>query len=120
MAKRRQNAHGGVHACEQIGHGHPYFLGAAAQVIALTRDAHQATNALHRVVITGAIAVGARLAKTCDAAVNQFGVQGFEAGVVQAITRHVADLEVFDEDVAMHHQFFDQGLTIGLRNIARK
>ena len=30
MAQRRQNRHRGVHAGEQVGHSHAYFLGAAA------------------------------------------------------------------------------------------
>ena len=118
MAQRRQNAHGGVHAGEQVGHRHAHLLRATAQVVALAGDAHQPANALHRIVVTGAVLVGAGLAKAGDAAVDQFGVDGREAGVVQAIARHVAHLEVLDEHIAVFDQIADQLLALGLGNVA--
>ena len=78
----RQNGDCGVHASEQIGHGHPHFLGAATQIIAFSGDAHQATNALHGVIVACAFAVRAGLAKARHAAINQLGVEGAQAGVV--------------------------------------
>ena len=120
MPQGCQNANGGIHAREQIGHCHAHFLRAAAKVIALACDTHQATNALHSIVIASPIAVGACLPKACDAAIDKSRVDGLQTGVVQAITGHVTDLEVFNEDIAVRYQFKDQSLTIRLGNITRK
>ena len=114
MSQGRQNAHSGVHAREQIGHRHAYFLGAAAQVIALTGHTHQATNALNGVVVSCAIAVGTGLSKPRHAAINKAWIEDFQAVIVEPIPGHIADLEVFNEDVAVHHQFSNEGLACGL------
>jgi hypothetical protein len=120
MPQGGQNTNGGIHAREQIGHSNAYFLRATAKIIALACDTHQATNALDSIVITSPVAVRAGLSKACDAAIHKPWVDGLQTGVVQAITSHVTDLEVFNEDIAMRHQFTDQSLTIRIRNIARK
>ena len=120
MTQCGHDAHGGVHAGKQIGHGHAHLLGATAQVIALACDAHQAANALYSVVISRAITVGAGLSKTCHAAINKARVKDFETAVVQAIAGHVAHFEILDEDIAVRHQFSNQGLALWLGDIARK
>ena len=118
MAQRRQDGHGGVHAGEQVRHRHAHFLRPSADVIALAGDAHQATHALDGIVVAGALAVRPGLAETGHAAVDQTRVQRFQAVVVQAVARHVTDLEVLHEHVAMLHQVADQRLPLRLRDIA--
>jgi len=118
MPQGCQNAHGGIHACEQIGHSHAHFLRSTPQVIALTCDAHQAADTLNGIVITCPIAVGASLTKARDTAINKFWIEGLEAVVVEPISGHVPDFEVFNEDMAMHDQFANQCLALGLRDVA--
>ena len=118
MAQCGQDAHTGVHAGEQIGHGHPHFLGATTQIITFAGHAHQAAHALHGVVITSAVAVRAGLAKTGHAAIDQTGVERQQAGCIQPIAGHVADFEVLNEHIAMGHQLAHQSLAFGLGNVA--
>ena len=62
----------GVHAGEQVGHGHADLLRAAARaVVALAGHAHQAAHALHGEVVAGALAVGPGLAEAGDRAVDE-------------------------------------------------
>ena len=118
MAQCRQDRYGGVHAGEQVGHGHAHFLRATTQIVPFAGHAHQAADALHGIVVTCPLAVRAGLAKAGHAAIHQFGVQAAQAGVVQAVTGHVANLEIFNKDVAMLDQFPDQGLAFGLCDVA--
>ena len=114
----RQDGNGGVHAGEQIGHRNADFLGAAAQVVSFARHTHQATDALNSIVVACPLAVGASLAKACHAAVDQLRVHGAQAGIVQAITGHVTDLEVFHKNIAVLDQLANQALAFGLGNVA--
>ena len=117
MAQCRQNRHGGVHAGEQVGHGHAHFLRSAAQVVALTGHTHQTADALHGIVVARPLAVRAGLAKAGHAAIDQLGVQGAQAGVIQAVAGHVADLEVLHKHIAVPNQFADQRLAFGLGDV---
>ena len=115
-----QDRHRGVHPCEQVGHGHPHLLWAAAgAVVAFAGDAHQATHALHGVVVACTVAIRSGLAEAGDRAIHQPRVQAPQAGSVQAVTRHVADLEVFDHHVTACRQLQDQRAPFGLRNVHR-
>ena len=118
MPQSRQNTHSGVHAREQIGHGNPHLLGTTTQIIALACDAHQTANALDRIVIPRPVTVRASLTKACDAAINKSGVEGFQTGVIKSIAGHVANFEVLNEDVAVHHQFAYQGLAFWFGYVA--
>ena len=100
MANRRQNGHGGIHASEQIGNSNTHFLRTATNNVTFTGDAHQAAHGLNRKVIPGSFAVRAGLTITRDAAINQGGVDGLEACVVQAIAGHVPHFEVLDKHLA--------------------
>ena len=104
VAQRGEDGDRGVHAGEQVGHGDADLLRpAAGRVVgdlARPGHAHQAAHALHGVVVAGAVAVGAGLAEAGDRAVDEARVEGEQAGRVQAVARHVADLEVLDEHVA--------------------
>jgi hypothetical protein len=81
---------------------------AAGQIVALASDAHQPANALHRIVITGAILVRAGLAETSDRTDNQTGVGNLQTLCVQAIAGQIADLEVLDQNVNLAGQMPDQ------------
>ena len=117
MTQRRQNTHRGVHAGHQVGHGHADFLRPTAQVVALAGDAHQSAHALNGVVVTGTVGIRPGLTETGDRAVNDARIDGLERGVVQAVARHVADLEVLDKHIAVQRQFANQGLAGRLRNV---
>ena len=101
MANRRQNGYGGIHASEQIGNSNAYFLRTSTDSISFTCDTHQAAHGLNREVITGSLAVGTGLAKACDAAIDQAGINGFEACKVQPVAGHVADFEILDKHMAV-------------------
>ena len=119
VAQGRLNGYGGVQPGEQVGHGHADLLGAAAgQVVAFTGDAHQAAHALDGVVVAGALPVRAGLAKTRDGAVDQARVDGAQALEVQPVAGHVPDLVVLDEDMGVLHQLADEGLALGLGDVA--
>ena len=118
MAQRRQDADGGVHASEQVGHCHPDLLRAAAEVVALAGDAHQPAHALDRVVVAGTLGVGAGLAEAGQTAVDQLRIDRLEAGVIQSVARHVADLEVLDEHLAVRRQLADQLLAFRFGDVA--
>ena len=118
MAQRGQNAHRGVHAGEQVGHGHAHLLRAAAQVVALAGDAHQPAHALDGVVVAGARRIRPGLAKAGEAAVDEARVDGLQAVVIQPVARHVAHLEVLDEHLAVLGQRADQRLALGPGDVA--
>ena len=118
VAQCGQDAHRGVHAGEQIGHRHTDFLRAAIQIVALAGHAHQAAHALDDVVVARARRIGAALAKTRQAAIHQARVDGLQAGVIEPVARHVADLEVLDEHVAVLGQLAHQRLALRLGNVA--
>ena len=117
MTQRSENTDRGVHAGHQVGHSNADFLRAAAQVIALAGHTHQPAHTLNGVVVTGALGIRPGLAETGDRAVNDARIDGLQAGVVQAVARHVADLEVLDKYMAVHRQFANQGLAGRLRNV---
>ena len=115
-----QDGHCGVHAGEQIRDGHADFLRPAArQVVALTGHAHQAADALNGVVVAGALAVRAGLPEAGDRAVHQPRVERAQRRGVQAVARHVADLEVLDEHVAVQGQLADHVLPLGPCDVDR-
>ena len=109
----------GVEPGEEIGHGDADLLRATAgQVVAFAGDAHQAAHALDGVVVARALPVGAGLAEAGDGAIHQARVDGAQAFIVQPVSGHVADLEVFDEHMGVLHQFADQSLAFWLGNVA--
>jgi len=97
---------------EEVGHGHAHLLRPTPQVVALTGDAHEAACALDGVVVAGPFAVGAGLTIPRDAAIHQARIERLQGVEVQAVTCHVADLEVLDEHVAVRHQPFDDALAL--------
>src|SRR5690625_364307 len=53
LMQSAENTHGGIHASNNIGDGHPCFLWATPrQIIALARDAHQPAHTLNHKIIT--------------------------------------------------------------------
>ena len=119
VAQGGLDGHGGVQAGEQVGHGHAHLLRATArQVVAFAGDAHQAAHALDGVVVAGALAVGAGLAKAGDGAVHQAGVDGAQALEVKPVAGHVAHLVVLHEHMGVLHQLADQRLAFGLGDVA--
>ena len=110
----------GVEAGEQVGDGHADLLrSAAGAVVALSRHAHQPAHALHGVVVAGAVAVGPRLAEAGDRAIDQARLHCQQRCGIEAVARHVANLEVFDQHVALRHQAPDQRLAFGVGQIDR-
>ena len=87
------------------------------QVALLTRHTHQPTHALDCVVIPRAFGIRPGLAKAGDGAINDARVDGFQRRIVQPITRHVADLEVLDNHIAMHNKLTNQRLAFGFGNV---
>ena len=71
------------------------------------------------VVVARPFAIGTGLAEAGHAAIHQPGIQGFQRGVVQPVARHVADLEVLDEHIAMRHQLANQRLARRLAQYRR-
>ena len=81
VAQRGQDRDRRVHAGEQVGDGHADLLRpAAGAVVALAGHAHQAAHALDRVVVAGAVAVGAGLAEAGDRAVDEARLQREQRG----------------------------------------
>ena len=118
--QRCQYRAAGKHARAQVGDGHAHAHGAAAGcAIGIASDAHHAAHGLDHQVIAGAWRVRAGLAKAGHAAVNQPGVQGRQAGVIQPIVRQPADLEVLHQDVALRGHLLDDGLAFGFGHIHR-
>ncbi len=120
FVQRGQDAHGGIHAGHQVGHGDAGLLRTAArQVVAFAGDAHQAAHALDHEVVAGAAGVRAGLAEARDGAVDQAGVDFLQAVVVQAVLGQAAHLEVFHQDVALQRQFAHQFGAAGRRDVQR-
>ncbi len=120
LQQRGQDAHGGIHAGHEVGHGHAGLLRAAAgQVVAFARNAHQAAHALDHEVIPGAAGVRAGLAKAGDRAIDQTRVDGLQAFVVQAVFLQAAYFEVFHQDIALQGEFPHQLGTARRGNVQR-
>ena len=65
-------------------------------------------------VVASALGIRPVLAKAGDRAINQTGVDGLQAGVVQTVMRQTADLEVLYKNIALQGQLANQRLAFGL------
>ena len=116
----RQNRTTGVNAGKQIRQGHAHALRAAAGcAFGFAGDAHHAAHGLDHQIVTSALGVGPGLAEAGDGAINQARIECVHTGVVQTVMRQAADLEVFDQDVALQGQLLDQSLALRLGNVDR-
>jgi len=118
MAQRGQDRDRRIHAGEQVRHRHADLLrSAAGQRIGFAGDAHQPAQALHRVVVTGAVPVGAGLAEAGDRAEHQPRIERQQCRRVQTVAGQVADLVVLDHHVRATGQFPDQVLALGTGDV---
>ena len=95
------NGESGPHTGADVGHGDAHLLGVAAQIAG---DAHNAADALHNLVVGGAVAVGAVGAKAGYGAIDDGGVELLDGGVVQVETPHHIGGKVFHDDIGVGGQ----------------
>ncbi len=120
VRERGQHADGGVQAGEDVGErdahllrpGPLFALGAAG-------DAHQPAHALDQEVVAGALRVRAGLAEAGDRAVDEAGLHGQQAGVVEPVLLEAADLEVLQHDIGFHREAAHQRLAFGVGDVDR-
>ena len=109
-----------VESGEHIRHGDADLHGfATRRGVGLTGDAHQAGHPLDEEVVARALPVGARLAESGDRAVDESGVVGAERRVIQSVFFEPADLEVFDDDIALSSERSHDLLALGLGEVDR-
>jgi hypothetical protein len=90
----------------------PTFWGTAAGFfVGIAGNGHQAGHSLEDGVVARQLAIRPGLPETGDAAVNQTRVDGRQRTVIEAMTRQVANLVVFNQHIAGLHEFANDCLT---------
>ena len=110
----RQDRGGGINAGEHIGDRHAHLL---RLPLRLARHRHQTRHALDDEIIACAMRIGAGLAKSRDRAIDQFGVDRVEAGIVEPIFRQPVNLEVFDQHIGIRNQAMHDLFALGRAEI---
>ena len=120
MGDGGQDGGGGVEAGQHVGQRHADLLRPGAGLgVAAAGDRHQPAHALDQEIVAGPGRVGAGLAEAGDGAIDQAGVDGAQAVVVEPVRLEAAHLEILDDDVAVGSQAVDQVLAAGLGEVDR-
>jgi len=80
---------------------------------------HHPGGGLDQQVVAGPLGIGTVLAEAGDRAIDEPGVDGLQARVVQAVLLQPADLEVLHQDVAVGCHAANQRLAFGLGHVDR-
>ncbi len=80
-------------------------------------QAHQPTQPLNHEVIARALGIRPGLPEARDRAIDERGVERFQARIVQPIGCQPAHLEVFDDDVRLGSQFAYEALPLWLSEV---
>src|SRR3984893_19015487 len=89
----------------------PTFCGGAVR---LAGQAHDAAHRLDEAIVPRTRRVGAGLAETGDRAVDQRREAILQLAIAEPVFGESADLEIFDEDVALRDQVQRDRLPLGL------
>ena len=119
VVERGEDRHRCVHPGHHIGDGHSHLLGAAAKVVALAGNAHEAANGLEHEVITGLLSAWAALAVPRNGAVHEARVDQAQAFVIKSVALEVADLVVLHQHIADRGEFANQLLPLRMTDIQR-
>ncbi len=116
VQQRGEDGVGGVESGEQVGHGDPDLHWRAVR---LAGDRHQPAHGLNHVVVAGAPGVRTGLAEACDRAIDQPGIEGGEARIVQAVLGEAADLEVLHQHLGPGGEGAHQGGPLRVGDVHR-